>query len=1301
MTKRKYEEEISNNNYKNKKRKLNPETYNEYLRLDKLFEYAFPEGKDEVLNKSNLYEAGYSNALINIIVKNIRQKANLNDFWHSANDKDIIIKLLDTHVVKSGDEKSKNLGLKEYLKTKIPDISKEPASKVVIIFPFAFNGHAHSVVIHLDKKKSLTPIANIFLNNPYGTAHLDNDVYNRFKTEINDYLNPIGLSDQIKPSFAVIQDDLQGFHYDFNNCGILAIYNIELYVQYAKANKKIEEYTIPSIVFDQFPDKELNQMLHKALMLRLKLDQLSGVLLNKETLGFQDLELSRRELRSNKNNLSYNKEVIKSKEEELELSHTDRVKKAVSEASDLLAKVINSATIIYAEFIHSFQENLTQLSLNDQIKLLNLISSQIIEKASSNLLNPPSLSEILTYSISYIENPNSYFISDEMHKESSRISWYFLQAIQSMLFKGPILSLEQYETDLIRVVKSVGYKDYLSFISALTHNQMQEIIDAKDHYGKTALIYAVLQGNELIVKDLVKRGANLDVKSSSYQIGIKLTLMEINALEVSAFESNNIEIFNFLLEATKIKYQTEFPLIVTNLLYKVISYWSHHKDKFQSEVIGLREQFIKAIEDNPLSGRCKVIDILLSNGADPFYTETMHYSFDPAFDSKPNIIPNGLCAFKIVGGVLDPAITRIFLQHFPDKIGVALFSAINYLNIELVKNMIEISNNRITQELIEAALKIIDTKLSSINNEEISPQTIFFLGSNDPSQNNKNRIFVDQLQIIKNLLLQLPHAEKPNTEISPYTLFIEAAKEGDIKFVKSSIENGVIKNINLYNEAGYNALLCATKNGHFEVVSCLLENSASLDVISSEGIPPEGYAISFPHILKYLLENNFITSCKAKFSNSGFSQNTFDLLCYASRLNALESVKLLLQTKLLHTTISQSIQEAAIVAARLGNNQILKYLICNGAKLDQRDKFDNLLIHHAASQGNLEGLELMLDHCPNIIDEISKTWRTPIMAAANKGHFLVVQELIHRGANINIVVDYTGKKVDEISLIKKAPFDNYFKTALTEAFSSCNYKIITFLIEKGATLNFHLLPYSFSHKFKILLNNAAKENNPVVLKKILENLPDSYEKEGWVEEIIHISLENKNFPLVKIIIESEKKDINNYYYGGKKILHYAASQGYFELVQYFIEIHNAKITKCTRSGDTVLHYAVQSQNIDLVKYIFSKCPSSLEESNDRGNAPIHEAVLLGNCEIVKVLIQQGANIHQENKFSETPLMLAQDLGHTDIIEALIDAVNTINAGESHIPVCQNEQFSIKNHPDLNSKSTDIYDIDMSLVGEGI
>jgi len=88
-------------------------------------------------------------------------------------------------------------------------------------------------------------------------------------------------------------------------------------------------------------------------------------------------------------------------------------------------------------------------------------------------------------------------------------------------------------------------------------------------------------------------------------------------------------------------------------------------------------------------------------------------------------------------------------------------------------------------------------------------------------------------------------------------------------------------------------------------------------------------------------------------------------------------------------------------------------------------------------------------------------------------------------------------------------------------------------------------------------------------------------------------------------------------------------------------------------GDsTLLHTAAERGDVPMAELLLEKFPDFAEEKDRAGNTPLHLAAQAGHAEMVTFLIDAGFDPAQKNAGNRTALYLAQAKSHPDVIEIL-------------------------------------------------
>ena len=74
----------------------------------------------------------------------------------------------------------------------------------------------------------------------------------------------------------------------------------------------------------------------------------------------------------------------------------------------------------------------------------------------------------------------------------------------------------------------------------------------------------------------------------------------------------------------------------------------------------------------------------------------------------------------------------------------------------------------------------------------------------------------------------------------------------------------------------------------------------------------------------------------------------------------------------------------------------------------------------------------------------------------------------------------------------------------------------------------------------------------------------------------------------------------------------------------------------------------------VAEEIIRKEPTLVKTIDSYGYSPLHYAALVGDVKICCLLMEKGANIASRNISGETPLLVAAEQGHADVINALLE-----------------------------------------------
>ncbi|MCY6488794.1 ankyrin repeat domain-containing protein [Leptolyngbya sp. GGD] len=478
-----------------------------------------------------------------------------------------------------------------------------------------------------------------------------------------------------------------------------------------------------------------------------------------------------------------------------------------------------------------------------------------------------------------------------------------------------------------------------------------------------------------------------------------------------------------------------------------------------------------------------------------------------------------------------------------------------------------------------------------------------------------------------------------------YNLLAEAAsKTNKPEIVQRLLGAGCP--VNSQNSMGDTALVDACLHGNDGIVQVLLDAGADPDLPRQDGLSPLIAVFSAPEMAKAL-------------SGWGLNEDETEL-------------------------------PARMVA-------ILRSLVKAGANLDIRDYQGRTALMVAATQGNLDFVNILLagGADPSTIEDPSRAiihvlmqgleseiikrseLRSALHYAADHGHTDVVQALLAAGADVTIL-DKKGRTARDIAIQQ-------------------GYTEIVRLLKQAGTP----IPAGTEEFSEAFLLGAAKQGNLEDLRSALRaginpNASEPQERRSPRHKTaLMFAAERGHLEAVQILIETGA-EVNLSDRPGKKLgktpLMYAAESDHAEIIQFLIK-SGATVDAQDKRGETALFLAVQEKSVEAVrvllefgadphkknwdgtpfesatyagKEISTLMTSATQGKNDAVSNAAREEMLRsaafnGNAGLVKTLIQEGVNIDiPESRDGWTALMYAAAKGETTIVQLLIAAGANVN-----------------------------------------
>uniref|UniRef100_A0A0G4HY28 Uncharacterized protein n=1 Tax=Chromera velia CCMP2878 TaxID=1169474 RepID=A0A0G4HY28_9ALVE len=456
-----------------------------------------------------------------------------------------------------------------------------------------------------------------------------------------------------------------------------------------------------------------------------------------------------------------------------------------------------------------------------------------------------------------------------------------------------------------------------------------------------------------------------------------------------------------------------------------------------------------------------------------------------------------------------------------------------------------------------------------------------------------------------------------------------AAGGGDLQTVKRKLEQGGT-NVDVLDENGKTALICASDRGHAVIVQLLLDARANTDIQDQQDSGGGDLAsflfrrniVTLRTALMYAASNGHTDIVrlllKAKANVNIQDNRGHTALISASNPGHAEVVQLLIEAQTNVDCLDGKGKTALLCASSKGHTKIVQLLLITKANADIQDKADSeeearagqkdqqgwgvgaggwgrgrhetlrTALMRAAYNGHTEIVRLLIEAKANL-DLQDKRGRTALISASEAGH----TEIVHLLINAKAELDRLSFTPDEYSLLRDGQ-----ETALIRASSKGHTDIVRLLIDAKADIN------AKSESGTALLRAASRSS----------------------EEIVRLLLEAG----ADVNISSESDRMTP--------LMYASGSGYSRIVPLLL---NAKACVNTQDkrGTTALMWAASKGDTGHMRLRHEQ-----ENSSDHSDTMI-----------VGLLIDSKATVDVRDEDGKTALMFASSKGHTDIVQKLLDA----------------------------------------------
>ncbi|XP_026085405.1 kinase D-interacting substrate of 220 kDa B-like isoform X9 [Carassius auratus] len=347
---------------------------------------------------------------------------------------------------------------------------------------------------------------------------------------------------------------------------------------------------------------------------------------------------------------------------------------------------------------------------------------------------------------------------------------------------------------------------------------------------------------------------------------------------------------------------------------------------------------------------------------------------------------------------------------------------------------------------------------------------------------------------------------------------------------------------------------------------------------------------------------------------------------------------------------------------------------------------------------NLSAIKAHLDKYREV-DTRSESGQTALMLASEQGSLEIVQELIRRGANVNLddidcwTALISAAKEGRTEVVKELLENNAnvehrdmggWSALMWAAYKGC-VEVARLLLEKGANPNitgqYSVYPIIWAagrghaEIVQLLLQHGAKVNcsdkygtTPLIwagrkghndcVMHLLENGANVDQEGANSMTALIVAVRGGFTEVVKELLQ-RNPNMNMTDKDGNTALMIAAIEGYTEIVQDLLDA-GTYVNIPDRSGDTVLIGAVRGGHVEIVRALLNKY-ADIDVKGQDGKTALYWAVEKSNTTMVRDILQCSPDTEAYTKDGETPLIKATKMRNMEIVELLLDKGAKVSA----------------------------------------
>jgi len=495
------------------------------------------------------------------------------------------------------------------------------------------------------------------------------------------------------------------------------------------------------------------------------------------------------------------------------------------------------------------------------------------------------------------------------------------------------------------------------------------------------------------------------------------------------------------------------------------------------------------------------------------------------------------------------------------------------------------------------------------------------------------------------------------------TALITAASAGYTDIVKLLLKEGA--DVNASDKDGITALMEASIMGHSKIVDILIDAGAEVDFTSSSQVTALWLAAGENRVdvMKTLLKKGADASATRSdgitalmtasvaghveaaklLLDDGADPRAVDADGLTALMNAAENgstatLKVLIgaardgsDTKFVNI-MSLTGFNALIIASAHGHTDAVKYLI-NEAKADVKLVHDNAVtsLMYAAASGHVETMRVLLEDGKDDINTLHTNGGSSLIEACTAGAKDAIKFLIDNGANYNMQDSDGVTPLMAVAAQGDIAGVGHVLDALKKDMN-------------GAKLKEHINLFSYSGGSAVMFSAAGGHHEATSeliklgadINAIAQATPEYLDK-------------------LAVMIEEGTMEENDPHVDGVTAAHVAAQGGHLETVEILI---------AAKADVTILDDEERTPLLLAVKGNHGEVASSLVGGGADPNTPyidddgvshnlLMDSIVVENGEFTLLLIENGADLYNEDEHQVTTLLQASHRGMVDVLGALL------------------------------------------------